>query len=279
METHHRSWHDLPQYEIKKNNGSRLVVEAWYASRDMQNTPPPTISIIIPAYQAAGEIADCLESIVAQTFQEYEVIVVNDGSTDTTQAIVEHYNERVRLINQNNLGRNPARNRGFREARGNFLLFCDADIIMEPTFLEKLVHALHAHPDASYAYSSFYYGKKAFRLWQFSAERLRAMPYIHTTSLIRREHFPGFDESIQRLQDWDLWLTMLEQRHAGVWIPEYLFTIRTHRGELSKWFPSFALKISWHRFGIRIARIEAYRTAEARIREKHHLGASSRFFS
>lgn len=235
----------------------------------------PEISIIIPAFQAAGEIADCLNSIVAQTFQDFEIIVINDGSTDETPNIVLRYGDRVIFISQDNRGRNTARNRGFQASRGKFLLFCDADIIMKTTFLEKLHQSLVGRSEASYAYSSFHYGKKSFRLWPFSPQRLRSMPYIHTTSLIRREHFPGFDESLKRLQDWDLWLTMLEQGHAGVWLPEYLFTIRTHRGELSKWFPSMALKIPWRRFGIRIARVEQYRQAEAIIRAKHHLGESS----
>ncbi len=239
----------------------------------------PTISIIIPAYQAEREIRDCLESIFRQTFPDVEVMVVNDGSTDETRSIVEAYGNRVRLINQENQGRNPARNRGAQETHGAFLLFCDHDIIMESTFLEKLLTALRGHPEASFAYSSFHYGRKAFRLWPFSAERLRHMPYIHTTSLIRREHFPGFDESVQRLQDWDLWLTMLEQRHTGVWVPEYLFTIRTHKGELSKWMPSFAMKIPWHRVGIRISRVESYRKAVAQIRAKHHLDSRSHFSS
>lgn len=235
----------------------------------------PEISIIIPAYQAEGEIADCLDSIFAQTFQDFEVIVVNDGSTDNTANILLRFGDRIKVITQENKGRNSARNRGFQASCGNFLLFCDADIIMKTTFLEKLHQSLVKHPEASYAYCSFYYGNKSFRLWPFSSQRLRSMPYIHTTSLIRREHFPSFDESVKRLQDWDLWLTMLEQGHVGVWIPEYLFTIRTHRGELSKWFPSVALKIPWRRIGIRIARIEQYRQAEGMIRAKHHLDKPS----
>lgn len=231
----------------------------------------PTISIIIPAYQAERDIGDCLESIFRQTFRDFEIIVVNDGSTDGTRNVLARYADQISVINQDNKGRNPARNRGVHRARGTFLLFCDADIIMEPTFLEKLVRALREHSEASYAYSSFHYGRKAFRLWPFSADRLRRMPYIHTTSLIRQEHFPGFDESVGRLQDWDLWLTMLEQGHTGVWVPEYLFTIRTHKGGLSKWFPSIALAIPWRWFGIRISRIEQYREAEAVIRAKHGL--------
>lgn len=231
----------------------------------------PTISIIIPAYQAEQTIADCLDSILTQSFSDVEVLVVNDGSTDRTAEILARSTDRITVLTQENRGRQAARNRGARHAHGAFLLFCDADIVLQPTFLEKLLRTLNDHPEASFAYSSFHHGNKAFRLWPYSAERLRAMPYIHTTSLIRREQFPGFDPAIKRFMDWDLWLTMLEQGHTGVWVPEYLFTIRRHKGELSQWFPSIALRIPWHWLGIRIRRIEEYRAAEAVIWEKHRL--------
>lgn len=231
----------------------------------------PLISIIIPAYQTERSIADCLDSIFAQSFREYEIIVVNDGSTDRTGDILEHYRDRITILTQENRGRQATRNRGARHAHGAFLLFCDADIVLRPDCLAAMLHALTVHPEAAYAYSSFMYGWKKFRSWAFSAERLRTMNYIHTTTLIRQEYFSGFDESVERLQDWDLWLTMLERGHRGVWIPDYLFRIRTHRGGLSSWLPAFAYTIPWQRFGIRIARLERYRVAEQRIREKHHL--------
>jgi glycosyltransferase involved in cell wall biosynthesis len=231
----------------------------------------PTISIIIPTYQHASEIGRCLESIFAQTFTDREVIVVNDGSTDDTLKVLEPYADRITLINQENRGGNAARNRGYREAKGRFLLFCDADVIMRPDMLEKMLGALDAHPDASYAYSSFKFGWKKFRLWPFDAGTLRRMNYIHTTSLIRRERFPGFDEKIRRLQDWDLWLTMLEQGHGGVWVPEYLFICLPHKGGISLWVPGIFYRIPWRRFGIRIATVEKFLEAEAIMKEKHRL--------
>ena len=237
----------------------------------MKADSTPTISIIIPSYQHAREIGLCLESIFSQTFKDYEAIIVNDGSTDNTLDVLQPFLDRVTLITQENRGGNAARNRGFREARGEYLLFCDADIVMRPYFLAKMLRALEKNPDASYAYASFKLGWKKFQLWPFDAEKLKEMNYIHTTSLIRREHFSGFDESIRRLQDWDLWLTMLEQGHHGVWIPEVLSVAIPHKGGISTWVPGIFYRIPWKKFGIRIASIENYLVAEQIIKKKHHL--------
>jgi len=231
----------------------------------------PVISIIIPSYQHAKEIPLCLESIFMQSFRDFEVTVVNDGSTDDTEAALAPFMDRITYIRQENRGGNAARNRGAVDAKGEFLLFCDADIIMRPEMLAKMVQALRAHPEASYAYSSFYFGWKKFGLWPFDAAKLRAMNYIHTTSLIRREHFPGFDEKIRRLQDWDLWLTMLEQGHTGVWVPEFLFKCLPHDGGISLWVPKVFNFIPWKKLGIRMQNMEKLEAARQIMKEKHKL--------
>ncbi len=245
------------------------------------------ISIVIPAYNAEKTIARCLESIFKQSYQDYEVMVVNDGSTDATEKVVLDFTRTVKekypsseaqrnrevlhLIMQENRGAQAARNRGARTAKGEYLLFCDADIVLRRDCLEKMMCALADHSEASYAYSSFKFGWKKFKLWPFDTKRLRRMPYIHTTSLIRAAHFPGFDESVRRLQDWDLWLTMLEQGHIGVWVPEVLFKVISMKGTMSQWLPSFAYKIpKW--LGIQPKAVARYNEAVARIKAKHKLG-------
>lgn len=236
-----------------------------------------TISVIIPCYQNSKEIGACLESLFAQTFTDFEVIVVNDGSTDDILRALEPYRDRITLIDQENRGGNAARNRGFEASRGPLLVFSDADLIWEPQAFARLTEALEAHPEASYAYSSFRFGWKKFRLWPFDAGKLRRMPYIHTSALIRREHFPGFDESLRRLQDWDLWLTMLEEGHAGVWVDEVLFTATVKRkgplswGGISEWMPSFMHRIPWRRLGFKPGRISRYDEAVRVVKEKHGL--------
>jgi len=231
----------------------------------------PKISVIIPAYQHAKELPKCLESLFAQTLKPFEIIVVNDGSTDNTAEVLARYKDRIKIINQENNGANAARNRGFDESSGDFVIFCDADIIFEQDALEKMHKTLADNPDASYAYSSFKFGFKIFKLWPFDGDKLKQMPYIHTSSLIRREHFPRFDEKIKRLQDWDLWLTILEQGHPGVWIPEVLFYVEPRKAGMSEWIPSFLYKIPWPILGFTPKAIQKYKTAETVIREKHNL--------
>jgi glycosyltransferase involved in cell wall biosynthesis len=249
---------------------------------------PPKVSIIIPAYNAEKTIKKCLALIFSQTFKDFEVIVVNDGSTDKTSKILKEFQKNFQflppqgisqretisnfqIINQKNQGSNPARNRGAAESKGEYLLFCDADIEMKPQMLEKMVKTLEKNLSASFVYSSFYYGFKKFKLWPYNATRLYKMPYIHTTSLIRRRHFVGFDEKIKRLQDWDLFLTMAKNRHYGIFISEFLFKVNPRRGGISSWLPKIFYKIPWEKFSIKIKSLEEYKKAEKIIKEKYGL--------
>ncbi len=248
------------------------------------------ISIIIPVYNQAEKLAKCLASILNQTFTDYEIIVVNDDSKDNIKKVIENFKkelaalalpesrlasenpelEKVELANfkfitQANGGANAARNRGAREATGEYLLFCDADIVLDKQALEYFADALKENPEASYAYSSFKYGWKTFRLFPFDADKLKQMPYIHTTSLIRRKDWPGFDEKIKRLQDWDLWLTMLEAGKTGVWIDMILLRV-AGGGTMSAWLPAFAYKLlPW------LGSVKKYNAAVAVIKKKHNL--------
>ncbi len=231
----------------------------------------PKVSIVIPTYNHAREIGRCLESIFKQTFQNFEIVVVNDGSTDNTLGVLEKYKDRIKIINQENKGASVARNRGAKEVRGEHLLFCDADLILKPKMLEKMVKVLDDNQEVSYVYSSFHFGWKVFRLWSFDEERLKKMPYIHTSSLMRKRDFPGFDEKLKKFQDWDLWLTMLENGKKGALIPEVLFKVRPRKIGISQWLPKIFYKIPWKKFGLRIRALEEYEKAKAVIKEKHHL--------
>ncbi|HLD18079.1 MAG TPA: glycosyltransferase family A protein [Patescibacteria group bacterium] len=234
---------------------------------------PSRISVIIPTYQHAGTIVRCLESVFGQTLPPAEVIVVNDGSKDRTEEILAPYAGRIILINQENQGSNPARNRGFAVSSGERVIFCDADVVMHPEMLEKLSDALDADPRASYAYSSFRFGWKKFHGFPFDAERLRRMNYIHTTALIRREAFPGFDPLVYRLQDWDLWLTLLSKGRIGTFVPEELFRVfvesKSRLG--TQWRPSILYTVPWDFFGWRPTSIAKYESAREIVLAKHRL--------
>lgn len=229
------------------------------------------ISVIIPCYQDAGSIGRCLDGIFGQTRQDVEIVIVDDGSTDDLAAALRPYAGRFQLIRQENRGGNAARNRGFAASRGEYVMFCDADMRLRPDALEKLLAALEAHPEAAWAYPSFRFGWKLFRSGPFDPARLRQMNYISTTSLIRRARFPGFDESLKRFQDWDLWLTMLGRGDVGVWVPKVLFRAETKPGRISAWLPKLTYRLPWRLFGWRPGRVEKYEQAADIVRRKHHL--------
>lgn len=231
------------------------------------------ISVIIPSYQHASTLPNCLDSVFGQTISDVEIIVVNDGSTDNTKEVLQAYADRLTIINQENRGAAAARNAGFDASKGEFVIFCDADVIMRPDMLQKMLEALVKHQDKAYAYSAFRFGWKKFTSYPFSAERLRQMNFITTTSLIRRADFPRFDEQLHRFQDWDLWLTILQQGKEGIFIAEELFRVIDDHGRMgiSQWRPSMMYRIPWSLFGWEPKSIQKYRAAREIIRAKHGL--------
>ena len=105
------------------------------------------ISIVIPLYNKENTIARALNSVLAQTYQDFEIVVVDDGSTDEGAAIVEQYADpRIRLIRQANAGVSAARNKGIEEANGEYVAFLDADDEWMPEFLEEIVTLQHEFP-------------------------------------------------------------------------------------------------------------------------------------
>lgn len=230
----------------------------------MQNLAKPKISVIIPVYNSAATINQCLKSVFNQTFKNFEVIVVNDGSTDNFLSVIRRWESRIKLFNQKNQGAPKARNFGFNQSRGGEVIFCDADVVMKPGMLQIMDETLIKNRLAAYVYSSFKFGWKEFKLWPFDAQKLKKMPSIHTTSLIKREYFPGFDENLKRFQDWDLYLTMLANGHQGVWIDEVLFSVKSG-GTMSSWLP----KIFYHLPFLKS--VKKYKEAEEIIKKKHNL--------
>ncbi len=242
----------------------------------------PNISVIIPTYNHANTLPEVLDAVFLQTLPPLEVIVVNDGSTDDTDAVLKPYLSRIRYISQDNKGANPARNRGLKEAKGEFVMVLDADVVLRVDTLALLADALEKHPESSYAYGRFYLGWKSFRNYAFSADRLRKMNYIHTSALVRTKDHPGYDESIRRFQDWDVWLTMLGKGKTGVFVPEYLYEVRvdgTSRIGVTigkktygtMWIPSFVYALPWRLIGFTPLRIKAYQEGRAIIAKKHGL--------
>jgi glycosyltransferase involved in cell wall biosynthesis len=195
----------------------------------------PLISVIIPVYNAAGTILETLDSVSRQTFPDFEILVIDDGSTDeTVSRLGQVHDGRMRLASFPNGGLAEARNRGIREARGEFLSFIDADDLWTPEKLESQLTALRSHPEAGIAYSwtvfidqqgRFLFAKEPmFFEGDVSAHLLKSC-FIASGSnvLIRRrcvESVGSFDVGLKAAEDWDYWLRAAE-RWPFVVVPRY----------------------------------------------------------
>lgn len=226
----------------------------------------PLISVIIPVFNHAEALKVCLRSLEKQTLQDFEIIIVDDASDAPVM--------NAAITFEKNLGAPAARNAGFAEAKGEYVIFLDADIELRHDALKKLTDALEKHPEAAFAYSSFTFGFKKFASFPFDPELLKRTPYIHTSALIRREAFSGFDESLRKFQDWDLFLTMSEQGKRGILVKEMLLRVKT-KGTMSQWLPSLTHFIPWPIFGWMPKPVAKYEAAEKIIRDKHHLPSAS----
>lgn len=231
------------------------------------------ISVIIPAFNHGEELVDALHALERQSLQPAEVIVVDDGSDTPITLKRDAYNLPLTLIRlDKNQGAPKARNTGFEASAGELVMFLDADAVLADDALASLASALE-ESGKEFAYSDFLWGRRKFSTKTFSAEELKRGSYIHTSALIRREAFPGFDESLKKLQDWDLFLTMAERGSVGIHVPRVLFTVKPRKTGYSQWLPSFAYDLPWRILPFMPKTIRKFRDAEAIVRAKHRLAA------
>jgi len=195
------------------------------------------VSVVIPVYNGASTIGRALGSVFEQTFADREIVVVDDGSTDRTRAIVEQYGDRVRLVEQPNSGQAAARNNGVRHSSGELIALLDADDQWLPRRLELTVAAMLADPDAALVYSDMIVVNEAgeeFRRSQIRPETAHAptmdemltqiWPIVPSTVLMRRTAFDrtgGFCEQLRGPEDIHFWLLMREQGHF-IYLPDRL---------------------------------------------------------
>jgi len=207
-----------------------------------------SVSIVIPAYNAAPWLPDALNSVLRQSYQDWEAIVVSDGSADETDEVVEGYCEqdgRIRLLKMLvNHGAAHARNRGMLEARGEYIAFLDADDIWFPSKLEKQLLLLEAQPDCDACYTQFEVVNdwaRVIQTWRdlrrtfwhnpVNAEALARANYVSGSAsgvLMRRSVIPSvglFNERMRGSEDFDYWYRLALQGHFCL-VPEVLVQIR-----------------------------------------------------
>lgn len=132
------------------------------------------ISVIIPLYNKAGSIAQALDSVLAQEYQDFEIVVVDDGSTDGGASVVENYGDaRIRLVRQANAGVSTARNRGIEEARGEYVAFLDADDVWMPGFLSEIAALQREFPQCRAQATNYVFNSNGVK----SPTILRRIPF------------------------------------------------------------------------------------------------------
>ena len=203
------------------------------------NEARPLVSIVVPAYNAESYLAETLDSLLAESYPNVEIIVVNDGSHDTTQCIAEDYaqgDSRIIVINQPNGGVCRARNNGIAQAHGEFILPVDADDLLLPGFLDWAVDAMEKHPDVKVAVpKAEFFGEKTgeWHLPNFSLRLLARKNMIPATALYRRsdwERVGGYNETLQAREDWEFWIHLLKEGGQVRTSPEVGLRYRIHEG-------------------------------------------------
>ncbi len=204
---------------------------------------PPTTSFIVTCHNLGAYLDEAVDSILRQTVRDFEVVVVNDGSSDaqTCRRLAAFSREGVRVIHSERRGLPGARNLGARETCGKYLCLLDADDLLEPVYLERSLAVMQQQPGLAFA----------SHWWRaFGDEQFEGVPTdcgfpallhantVNGAALLRRDVFDavgGFDESlVDGCEDWEFWIRVVARGYTGVIIPEFLFQYRRRAGSMSR---------------------------------------------
>ncbi len=179
----------------------------------------PLVSVIIPTYNRGWILKEAIDSVLAQDFLDFELIVVDDGSNDNTPDILEAYQEDIIIVRQNNKGVSAARNRGIASASGDFIAFLDSDDLWLPEKLSRQVEFFNSNPDAMICQTEEIWIRNGVRVNPKKRhKKFSGMIFEHSLSLclvspsavmIKKSLFEEvglFDESLPACEDYDLWL-------------------------------------------------------------------------
>jgi glycosyltransferase involved in cell wall biosynthesis len=205
--------------------------------------PSPRVTVIVPCHNLGAYLDEAVESVFAQTFHDFDIVIVDDGSTDeATRRLLAGYDRpRTRVFRTENRGLPAARNFALRHTTAPYICALDADDRLAPACLERSVAALDADPALAFASHWVRTFGDEEREWKPERCDLAAvldMNTINGAALTRRDAIlavGGWDESMRDgCEDWDLWLTLLERGYRGAIIPEVLFLYRRRTGSMSR---------------------------------------------
>jgi glycosyltransferase involved in cell wall biosynthesis len=216
-------------------------------------TIAPRVSVVIPAHNAAGTLPATISSVLAQTWQEFEIVVVDDGSIDDTETALRRLtsDSRILYVRQEQLGPAAARNLGIERARGAYVAFLDSDDLWLPQYLQTMVDVLEADEDAALAYTDAWRLDDATkRIYRRTAMASQAPPhspprdpdallqallehnFVYTSTTVRKsvlDEVGGF-RSLTRSEDYELWLRVAANGRRFVRAPGLLAVYRDRAG-------------------------------------------------
>lgn len=213
----------------------------------------PRVSVVVPTYNRADLLRDCLSSIVAQTYDDYEVVLIDDGSTDDTASVAIGFGEKVRYIPQKNTGVPGALNRGISESRGELIRFLASDDRLEPHALATEVSLMHRQPEAGLLYSQAWQIDETGNVTELRKPEFASGSYVRSgldeirdllfwdhitcsTVMVRKSCFDElglFDESLRPFgEDWDMWVR-IARRHSVAYLAQPLASYLKHSGNIS----------------------------------------------
>ena len=204
------------------------------------------VSVVIPVYNSEQYITECIDSALTQTYQNIEIIIVDDGSTDNTVNIISEYNnELIKLFHQKNTGSGAARNHGIEQASGTWIAFLDADDIWLP---DKLQKQLEHCSDLDWSHTDLYLHGDVYprhtktteltpKHSGFILKNLLVENSIGTSSVIIKKEIlqklGAFNTDLRALQDWDLWLRVAAENQI-CYVDEPLVYYRVHSSSVSR---------------------------------------------
>ena len=195
-----------------------------------------SISIIVPCYNQAKYLPETLDSVLAQTYQNWECVIVNDGSPDNTDEVAKKYlekDQRIKYVFQENKGLATARNVGISNTTGEYILPLDADDIIAPTYIEKAIARFIENPETKLVYckgQTFGKSNNLMNLVDYDYNTFIWGNCIFCSAVYKRSDYNktnGYNPNmVHGLEDWDFWLSLLKENDVVFRIDEVLFYYR-----------------------------------------------------
>lgn len=207
----------------------------------------PKLSIIIPCYKSAQTLEETLDSVFSQSYNNWEAIIVNDGSPDNIEEIAEKWvakDKRFKYFKKENGGLGSARNFGIRKSNGKIILPLDSDNKIKPNFVRRNIKLFHSDEEIGVVYGDAQYFGERNDLWSvgdFNKYRLLDHNYIDACALIRKSLFDDFGYYTQSLphqghEDWEFWLRVVASGYKFHYVKEISFDYRVSKDSMIRSF-------------------------------------------